>query len=160
MSRLWYRTPAEVWVESLPVGNGRLGAMVPGRVDVERLQLNEDTLWSGGRQDSDNPAALEALPKVRELLFAGRFQEAQALADAKLVCSSHSDRGFGCYQMLGDLVLEFPAVEDPEEDRREGDNAPEGRELAQEAPPLRYPPNEIEGALYGIEQGNGGDGKQ
>src|SRR5678815_4904511 len=66
---LWYRQPAAKWEEALPVGNGRLGAMVFGGVEQERLQLNEDSLWSGAPQDADNPEALAALPKIRELLF-------------------------------------------------------------------------------------------
>ena len=74
---LWYRQPAKQWVEALAVGNGRLGAMVFGGVAQERIQLNEDTLWAGGPYDPANPDALEALPKVRELIFAGRYREAQ-----------------------------------------------------------------------------------
>jgi alpha-L-fucosidase 2 len=70
---LWYAQPAKQWVEALAVGNGRLGAMVFGGVPQERLQLNEDTLWAGGPYDPANPDALEVLPKVRELIFAGRY---------------------------------------------------------------------------------------
>ena len=65
---LWYEQPAGPWIEALPVGNGRLGAMVFGRAAQERLQLNIDTLFGGGPYTPDNPAALEALPRVRELL--------------------------------------------------------------------------------------------
>ena len=68
---LWYRQPAQAWTEALPVGNGRLGAMVFGGVGRERLQLNEDTLWAGGPYDAVNPNALAALPEVRRLVFAG-----------------------------------------------------------------------------------------
>ncbi|MCH5377741.1 MAG: glycoside hydrolase N-terminal domain-containing protein, partial [Planctomycetes bacterium] len=68
---LWYRRPASIWEEALPVGNGRLGAMVFGGVDRERLQLNDDTLWDGYPIDASNPASLQALPEVRRLLFAG-----------------------------------------------------------------------------------------
>src|SRR5688572_7009061 len=63
--KLWYRQPAASWVQALPVGNGRLGAMVFGGVDSDRLQLNEDTLWAGGPYDPNNPQALSALPEVR-----------------------------------------------------------------------------------------------
>ncbi|MCB0050978.1 MAG: glycoside hydrolase N-terminal domain-containing protein, partial [Caldilineaceae bacterium] len=62
---LWYSAPATTWVEALPVGNGRLGAMVFGGIAQERLQLNEDTLWSGGPRAGDNPAARDVLPAVR-----------------------------------------------------------------------------------------------
>ena len=65
---LWYARPAEQWVEALPLGNGRLGAMVFGRVERERFQLNEDTLWSGGPRDWNNPKAPEVLAEVRRLI--------------------------------------------------------------------------------------------
>jgi alpha-L-fucosidase 2 len=71
-SVLWYRTPATRWIEALPVGNGRLGAMVFGGVGNERWQLNEDSLWTGGPEDADNPAALPALPEIRRLSSEGR----------------------------------------------------------------------------------------
>jgi len=68
---LWYRQPANQWVEALPIGNGRLGAMVFGGVEDKRIQLNEDTVWEGGPYEPSNPEALEALPKVREQIFSG-----------------------------------------------------------------------------------------
>jgi alpha-L-fucosidase 2 len=111
---LWYRQPAKVWTEALPVGNGRLGAMVFGGYPVERIQLNESTLWSGGPDDHDDPEALVALPRVRQLLFEGKYAEAETLAARKLVCKgegSGSGNGasgsFGSYQVLGDLWIEF-----------------------------------------------------
>src|ERR1041384_2768337 len=76
---LWYRKPATKWEsEALPIGNGRLGAMIFGGAEHERLQLNEHTLWSGHPEVLDSPATAEALPKVRQLLFAGKYSEAQA----------------------------------------------------------------------------------
>ena len=66
--RLWYRQPAAEWTQALPIGNGRIGAMVFGGIEAERLQLNEDTLWSGGPYDPVNPLAREALPQVRRLI--------------------------------------------------------------------------------------------
>jgi len=67
---LWYRQPVHEWVEALPVGNGRLGGMVFGRVDSERIQLNEETVWAGYRgRDRNNPQSLQALPEIRRLLF-------------------------------------------------------------------------------------------
>jgi alpha-L-fucosidase 2 len=65
---LWYDQPASEWVEALPVGNGRLGAMVFGRAKSERLQLNEDTLFAGGPYDPSNPEALQMLPEARRLI--------------------------------------------------------------------------------------------
>ncbi|NUP98288.1 MAG: glycoside hydrolase family 95 protein, partial [Armatimonadetes bacterium] len=118
--RLWYRQPAASWLEALPVGNGRLGAMVFGGVETERLQLNEESLWAGGPQEADNPAALEALPEVRRLLHEGRFTAAEELANATLICrgpGSNRGRGaevaFGSHQTLGDLWLtQFTTADD------------------------------------------------
>jgi alpha-L-fucosidase 2 len=113
---LWYDKPARQWIEALPVGNGRLGCMVFGGVDAERLQLNEVSVWSGSPQDSDNSDALAALPEVRRLLFDGKYTQANALAMKKLICKGVGTRGagsandpFGCFQTLGDLVLKFDA---------------------------------------------------
>jgi alpha-L-fucosidase 2 len=99
--RLWYEKPAATWVEALPVGNGRLGAMVFGDPLKERLALNEDTLWSGGPTDWNNPDAKAWLPRVREAVFAGRYAEADALA--KKMQGPYNES----YQPLGDLLLEF-----------------------------------------------------
>ena len=123
-----YDAPASAWHQALPLGNGRLGAMVFGGVARERLQLNEDSLWSGGPQDADNPEALESLPEVRRLLFEGRYAEAEALANAKSICngpgSGHgngSKVAYGSYQTLGDLTLAFPGHEEAQTYRRELD---------------------------------------
>jgi alpha-L-fucosidase 2 len=119
--RLWYRRPAAVWNEALPVGNGRLGAMVFGGVADERLQLNEDSVWAGEKRDRINPAASAALPEIRRLLAAGRPVEAEALADAALIAVP---RRLPPYQTLGELRFAFdlpaPAPE-PVEYRRELD---------------------------------------
>src|ERR1700749_3313223 len=77
--RLWYRQPALKWTEALPVGNGRLGAMVFGGVFDERIQFNEDTLWTGHPHDYANPAAREQLPIIRQLLADGKNKEAGQL---------------------------------------------------------------------------------
>ncbi|RYZ46260.1 MAG: glycoside hydrolase family 95 protein, partial [Chitinophagaceae bacterium] len=79
--KLWYTHPAATWNEALPVGNGRLGAMLFGGVASERLQLNEESVWSGKKEDFVNPAAKASLPKIRQLLFAGRYKEAQTAAE-------------------------------------------------------------------------------
>ncbi len=76
---LWYGQPARQWEEALPVGNGRLGAMVFGGNSVERMQLNEDTLWSGGPKEWDNPQAADYLADVRRLIFARQYAEADEL---------------------------------------------------------------------------------
>lgn len=79
-NELWYDHAASVWTEALPVGNGRLGAMVFGDAWNERLQINESTFWSGGPYQPINPDARAALPEVRNLILAGRYQEADRKA--------------------------------------------------------------------------------
>ena len=69
--KLWYDKPAQVWTEALPLGNGRLGAMVFGNPGVEQIQLNEETLWAGRPNNNPTPNALENIPKVRDLVFEG-----------------------------------------------------------------------------------------
>jgi alpha-L-fucosidase 2 len=116
--RLWYRRPATQWVEALPLGNGRLGAMVWGGGRSERLQLNEDTLYAGGPYDPTPPDALAALPEVRRLLFAGRYAEAEALANAKMMGRPKKQMP---YQPLADLALDFLEISDLNGYRRELD---------------------------------------
>lgn len=99
---LWYDHPAEAWVEALPVGNGRSGAMIFGGVAEERLQLNESTLWAGGPHDYTNPQAREALDEIRRLVFAGEYVAATRLADAKFMSRPI---GQAPYQTLGDLRI-------------------------------------------------------
>ncbi|WP_425493469.1 glycoside hydrolase family 95 protein [Marilutibacter chinensis] len=115
---LWYPRPAMQWVEALPLGNGRLGAMVWGGGKHERLQLNEDTLYAGGPYDPTPPEALAALPEVRRLIFAGRYAEAEALVQAKMMARPMKQMP---YQPLGDLALDFIEVSDIGEYRRELD---------------------------------------
>lgn len=106
--KLWYDEPAVQWVEALPVGNGRLGAMVFGDPVSERLQLNEETVWAGQPNSNANPDAKEAIPQIRELIFAGKYREAQNLVDRNVV--SRTNHGMS-YQPVGDLVLDFPGHE-------------------------------------------------
>ena len=113
--RLWYRQPAGAWTEALPVGNGRLGAMLFGRVGQERLQLNEDTLWAGSPYDPVNPDAAAALPEVRALLAAGKYKEATQLASAKVMAKPLTQMPYGT---LGDLLLTFPSAERPSDYER------------------------------------------
>jgi alpha-L-fucosidase 2 len=100
---LWYDEPAgDDWLRALPLGNGRLGAMVFGNPGTERLQLNEDTIWAGGPHDSANPEALAALPEVRRLVFEDRWVEAQDLINAHMLSNPV---GQLAYQTVGNLRL-------------------------------------------------------
>lgn len=112
---LWYRHPAQKWEEALPVGNGRLGAMIFGGVDEEVLQLNEDTFWSGGPYDPSHSDALTVLPQVRQLIFEGKAKEATAVADKMM---SRPLRQMS-YQPIGDLRLAFPGENRVEGYRRD-----------------------------------------
>lgn len=113
---LWYRRPAVEWTEALAIGNGRLGAMVFGGIEKERLQLNEDTLWAGGPYDPTRDEALAALPEARRLIFAGKFREANELIGAKMMARP---LGQMPYQTVGDLLLAFPEAEKVTDYRRD-----------------------------------------
>ncbi|WP_332700720.1 glycoside hydrolase family 95 protein [Devosia sp.] len=103
-NELWYRAPAREWTDALPLGNGRLGAMVFGGVGREELQLNESTLWSGGPYQPTNPDALPNLAAVRELILAGRYAEAEALANQHSMAVPLLQMS---YQPAGSLFLDF-----------------------------------------------------
>lgn len=125
--KLWYRQPANAqvkdgsgweddpeWLKALPIGNGQIGAMVFGDLPMERVQLNEKTLWSGSPFDNDNPDAPKYLPEIRRLLFEGKFREATELTNRTQVCKGQGSANgngakapFGCFQTLGDLWLDF-----------------------------------------------------
>ncbi|HZO57112.1 MAG TPA: glycoside hydrolase family 95 protein [Bryobacteraceae bacterium] len=116
--KLWYKQPAAKWNEALPIGNGRLAAMVFGGTSNERLQLNEDSVWAGEKRDRINPDAARALPEVRRLLMAGKVREAEALADKSVIATP---RRMPPYQPMGDLLLTFPGHEQAAEYERELD---------------------------------------
>jgi alpha-L-fucosidase 2 len=99
--KLHYNRPAKTWNEALPIGNGRLGAMIFGGIEKEHLQLNEDTLWSGTPKDFNNPKAKEILPEVRKLIFDGKYTEADQLCREMMGPYTQS------YLPLGDLYLQF-----------------------------------------------------
>ena len=118
---LWYSKPATNWErEALPIGNGRLGAMIFGGVDRERIALNEESVWSGSRAQNDRPEASRNLPEIRRLLLAGKNVEAEALVNQTFTCQgAGSGRGsgsnvpFGCYQALGDLHIVWLTADKP-----------------------------------------------
>lgn len=101
---LWYKKPAETWEEALPIGNGRLGGMIFGKIYSERIQLNEDSIWYGGPRDRNNPDAASHLPKIRKLIFEGKIKEAEELSAFAL---SGIPEGQRHYEPLGDLHLFF-----------------------------------------------------
>ena len=101
---LWYDKPAKVWTEALPVGNGRLGAMVFGGIAQERLQINEDTVWGGGPYDPSSDTAFDTYAKARELIFAGKNAEAQALIGQSGMAKPVRQAP---YQTVGDVMLDF-----------------------------------------------------
>jgi alpha-L-fucosidase 2 len=104
--KLWYDSPATQWVEALPLGNGRLGAMVYGGAAHEEFQLNEETVWGGSPHNNVNMKAKDALPQIRELLFDGKSLEAQAVADTTLATPTSGMP----YQTVGSLRLDFPTI--------------------------------------------------
>lgn len=109
---LWFAEPAKRFTESCAIGNGRLGAMLFGGVDEERIILNESGMWSGSPEDANRANAHEALPEIRRLLLAGKNAEAERLMNRNFTCAGQgSGHGhgksvpYGSYQVLGDLIL-------------------------------------------------------
>ena len=115
---LWYRQPAQVWTEALPVGNGRLGAMVFGGTASERIQFNESTLWLGEPRDYSRPDAVRHLPEIRRLLVEGRQKEAEELAMKEFMSVPLRQMP---YQPFADVRLTFPGHETAVNYRRELD---------------------------------------
>ncbi len=110
----YFDRPARIWEETLPLGNGRIGMMPDGGIERENVVLNEISLWSGSRQETDNPYAYYSLANIRRLLFEGRNDEAQDLMYKTFVCKGAgsnlgdgADAPYGSYQLLGNLTLEY-----------------------------------------------------
>ncbi len=102
--KLWYKQPAEKWTEALPIGNGRLGAMVFGGITKEKIQLNEESLWAGAQINNNNPGASKYLKEIQQLLLNGESGKARKLGDKYLLGTPPRIRS---YQTLGDLKLDF-----------------------------------------------------
>ena len=115
---LWYRQPAANWLQATPIGNGLVGAMVFGGIRHERIALNDGTFWSGRPHDYDNPEATRYFPQIRDLVFAGKFQEAEKMADAHFFGVPAAQQAF---QPLGDLNLSFEGPDKTVDYRRELD---------------------------------------
>lgn len=111
--QLRFSEPAPSFTESCPVGNGRMGGMLFGGIDQERVVLNEQTLWSGGEFSQDRKDAYKVRPQIIELLKQGKNKEAEALVNQAYICDGPGSAGggpFGCYQTLGDLKILFPSA--------------------------------------------------
>ena len=106
--RLWYDKPAKTWTQALPIGNGVMGGMVFGTPGVEHIQINEETIWAGQPNNVCNPEAKDYLPKVRQLIFEGKYQEAQDLANAKVMPNAAGQNMGMPYQPFGDLYIAMP----------------------------------------------------
>ena len=116
--KLWYLQPAETWTDALPVGNGRLGAMVYGGTEMEHIQFNEETLWTGAPNDYSHKGASAYLDEIRQLLFDGKQNEAHALAMQEFMSIPLRQKE---YQPFGDIYIEFPGHESYSEYLRELD---------------------------------------
>jgi alpha-L-fucosidase 2 len=115
---IWFTRPADSWNEALPVGNGRLGAMIFGGIEKEHLELNEASVWTGEQRWDANPEALKSLPEVRRLLFQGKFREAEELAQKNLMGRKPQNPA-ASYQTLGDIYIDFGPIQNPINYRRE-----------------------------------------
>jgi alpha-L-fucosidase 2 len=107
---LWYDRPAVLWTDALPVGNGHMGAMIFGGAAHERIQFNEQTVWTGGPHDYAHKGAAQSLARIRELLWAGKQKEAEDLAMKEFMSEPLHQKA---YQAFGDLLIETPDVENP-----------------------------------------------
>ena len=104
--RLWYDRPATVWLEALPLGNSRMGAMVYGGTETEEIQLNEETFWSGGPHNNNSTTSLQYLTEVRSLIFDGKERDAENLINKEFIKGPHGMR----FLTVGSLNLEFGEV--------------------------------------------------
>ena len=107
--KLWYKQPAgQTWENALPIGNGRLGAMIYGNVNKETIQLNEHTVWSGGPNRNDNNLALDSLALIRRLIFDGKQKDAERIANRVIISKTSSGQKF---EPVGSLQLAFEGHE-------------------------------------------------
>ena len=106
--KLWYDQPAMTWTQALPIGNGVMGGMVFGTPAVEHIQINEETIWAGQPNQVVNPNAKEALPEVRRLIFEGKYQEAQDMANANIMPNAVGQNMGMPFQPFGDMYIAMP----------------------------------------------------
>lgn len=115
---LWYDAPASEWNEALPVGNGRLGAMIFGDPQLERIQVNEESLWGGKNVNDNNPGALENLPEIRRLILNGDIIEAKEMAEEHLLATAWQHNS---HRTLGDIFIDFRNNDEPHNYHRDLD---------------------------------------
>ncbi|REA57440.1 glycoside hydrolase family 95 protein [Dyadobacter luteus] len=120
--KLWYQKPAENWNQALPIGNGRLGAMVFGGSQQERIQVNEETIWAGGPGNNAHQDLFPTMEKLRDLVFKGEYKKAQDLANEAMPRRAAENNNYGMpYQLAGDLLVDFPGHYKATDYRRELD---------------------------------------
>lgn len=117
-NKLWYKQPAKAWIEALPLGNGRLGAMVFGGPVHEQIQLNEESIWAGSKINNNNPDALKHLNELRKTLFDNQYDEALRIAESNFVGTPPKVRS---YQPLGNLFINYKWESAPTGYRRQLD---------------------------------------
>lgn len=112
--RLWYENPAPNWLYAVPLGNGRIGAMPDGGITHENIILNDITMWSGSPQNANRPGAVDHLPEIKKLIFAGKNAEAEALVNKYFVCKgagsgygNGANVPYGSFQVLGNLHIDY-----------------------------------------------------
>jgi alpha-L-fucosidase 2 len=115
---LWYRQPGVKWLDALPLGNGYMGAMIFGGIQQERIALNESSFWSGRPHDYNDTNAINYFPQIRDLVFAGKFQDAEKMADDHFW---GIPKGQQAYEPIGDLLLNFDGTNEVQDYRRELD---------------------------------------
>ncbi len=113
--KLWYSKPATIWVEALPIGNSRMGAMIFGGVNQEKIQLNDETFWAGGPHSNNNPEGVKHLQEIRNLIFEGKEKEAERLIDQYYLTPHHGMS----FLTLGSLLIDFSYEGDVSDYRRE-----------------------------------------
>ena len=119
-NKLWYNQPAKNWNEALPIGNGRLGGMVFGRVSKEKIQINEETIWKKAGINLPKPGGKDAIPEIRELLFNGEYKKAEAMCK-KRVLADRLPSNTVCYQTLGEIGIEYDNIKESQNYYRELD---------------------------------------
>ena len=115
--RLWYDSPAQIWLQALPLGNSHMGAMVFGGPQHDEIQLNDETFWSGGPHNNNSPRSLEHLQEVRNLIFSGKEEEAAKIVGDEFIVGPHGMK----YLTLGSLLLDFDGIGTPEDYYRDLD---------------------------------------